>query len=663
MKIPSLLVLLLLRGVAAGQGQLTPTQVQLSLSARSVVTVQAPGSQHVFVREAEGPTYEGTPFTPRGGSPDIALRAVEVLLPPDCDVATLSVAHAWSNGGAVQTNQLGQYDVAPTGIARTFDLATNQETLTPPTGVQLDALGRNQQIYGQNAFWPARPVTILNVSHLRSLKVARLSFAPFQWNPVTRQLRAVQPLSVTLSWQRLPLLQRELRRMLADPVVIPSLDQRFINVHDLGPWYGYALNSTASTYDYVIITTANTVSNSGQLKNFVDHKQSQGHKVGVFTVEWIDDHYSGDERADRMRAFLKARYLSWGIRYVLLIGDPDPYDRYESPDLVGAVPMKMAWPRGDGWESKADGEACPTDHYYADLSGEWDVDGDGYAAAYDDDYTVEYYHVFAGGLDYVMAAKRYGFDMDAEVLVGRIGFSDLGAIDTVLAETIEYQQLDLATHPGIATRRKRVFLAMSNFSDASDNSYLGRALAIHQTHPAGLFNETFYEPGSAFAGEHALEDSALEDAWSALPAGLVVWTGHGSPTHAEIRHDDTNLMHAGFTSMLNDGTRTFVIQGSCQNAWPEEPGNLANALLESIAVGAFAGTRNSWYADNKTTFGDDTKIQDVVWRLAKGLVEKNSGGYALSLMRAAGVVDESIDLQNLITYNFYGDPSGLYKFE
>ncbi len=82
-----------------------------------------------------------------------------------------------------------------------------------------------------------------------------------------------------------------------------------------------------TTYNYVIITTKKIVAASKSLNSFVAHKQAQGYSVLVVT----EDQYGGDadwpaSRAQKIRQWLINNYLAHSIEYVLLIGDPTPYD-------------------------------------------------------------------------------------------------------------------------------------------------------------------------------------------------------------------------------------------------------------------------------------------------------------------------------------------------
>ncbi|PNX49654.1 MAG: hypothetical protein BV457_00955 [Thermoplasmata archaeon M9B1D] len=130
-------------------------------------------------------------------------------------------------------------------------------------------------------------------------------------------------------------------------------------------------------YDYVIITTNAIVENSEELDHFIYAKELQGHNIKVITENEFNS-LVGDppnETPEKIRKCLKNYYETYGIDYALLIGDPDPDDPKNPSDHIGDIPMKMTssqyWYYWDWFE--------PTDYYYADLYGNWDLDGDGFA--------------------------------------------------------------------------------------------------------------------------------------------------------------------------------------------------------------------------------------------------------------------------------------------
>ena len=137
-------------------------------------------------------------------------------------------------------------------------------------------------------------------------------------------------------------------------------------------------------YDYVIVTTNKILANSERLHNFVHLKELEGHSVKVIT----ETDFQGltgqppNERPEKIRQWLIDNYVTMGIKYVLLIGDPDPKNQFDSGDPVGDIPMKMFWPFYQEWG----GRDYPADYFYADLTGNWDLDGDsvyGESLAYD----------------------------------------------------------------------------------------------------------------------------------------------------------------------------------------------------------------------------------------------------------------------------------------
>ena len=93
-----------------------------------------------------------------------------------------------------------------------------------------------------------------------------------------------------------------------------------------------AAKAAATSYDYCIITTDYILANSTKLGDYVAHKQGQYYSVLVKTVEDIETEYTQelrpelfettDDRADRIKAFLKDNYATLGDQVGALIGNP-----------------------------------------------------------------------------------------------------------------------------------------------------------------------------------------------------------------------------------------------------------------------------------------------------------------------------------------------------
>jgi hypothetical protein len=634
----------------------TPTIAEISLQAEPFIVIQKEkGSairENVKDQGAHGQVHTGPT-----GSPEIGYRHVDILLPFDADMRTVDIDVI--NAEYVYAGNFT--DVSPVGMEATTDPDTGGAVTLVPEGIHLDNQGRDVNLYNKDGLYPELPIRVISNGVLRQYRYVRLAFYPYRWNPTTGVLLKTVNLDISLKWERVNYDVMEEMVRLSDPVnLADELSTRFYN-YDVGKGWYWLFNRLAS-YDYVIVLPRSVKTGSTVLADFISHKQSEGYNPVAISVESIDSYYGEPELADSIRAFLQDKYSVWGIKDVLLIGDPDPYDIYETSDTVGSVPMKMAWPRGDGWDSKKDGEPCPTDHYYGDLSDDWDLDGDGYAASFDDDYITATTYISTNGFNYVRTYKDYGIDMDMEVRVGRIPFDDISDIDNVLDRTISYESRNLAADP--APGRKRVYLAMSAFADDADYSYLGRQIHNDFIDPEGLNATTLYEPGSPFSHDIDLEKEALISEWTGQGAGMVIWAGHGSSRRAAIRYDGTDLMHRDDAPYLDHSPRSFVFQGSCKTAEAEVSNALAHEMLKNGVMVTIAGTRNSWYQHGQTDFGISYYIGDIGYWVAKSYSKGWRAGKAVKYMRSKiDFQDHKQALQNAITYNLYGDPSVRFKWK
>ncbi len=643
----------------------TPTHLTLHLSAERPRILAPPEADGVIIRESKHPAGERPLATiATAGKPDIARRVVNVLLPFDADLSTLSLA-----AGAVDPHPVPQpFSVRPVGRTAFYDEERMSVQTDEPEEGKLDAEGRDTTVYGRDMLWPEDVISVAGFGAHRQYRYVQLLFSPYQWNPATGELFELHGLTLTLTWERTTIDTATALDHLSDPVTDSMTATYFTNWREAHEWHELSFGFLREgVYDYVIVTTQDIEADSTELDDFIDHKESQGYSVASITVETIEYVYPETERADSIRAFLKDKYSAWGIEYVLLIGDPDPYNQYEgAADDVGSVPMKMAWPRGDGVVGTEDDGSpdygyCPTDHYYADLSGDWDVDGDGYAGS-SDDYTITMVDL-GGGLEAPM--PDYGYDFSMEVLVGRIPYDDITKIDTVLARVIRYQENADSPSSG----RSRAYVACSFLKSNTDGAYLGRQLHNDVLDPYGLTTHTFYQAASTFASTHVLQDTALIDEWQNRSAGLVLWYGHGGSTsssigYSEDGHDyhDGTIMDTASAPTLVKGPNPFMFQGSCSNARPEVSENLAHTMLYETAIATVAGTRKSWLGEAQTEFGDEELIGDLAYRYLSWVVKGTDAGYALKRMRADCVPENTKRKHNLMTYNLYGDPAGTYEY-
>jgi len=327
------------------------------------------------------------------GNPQLPAKAIQIALPPD--VINESVTISLTN--MIEQKIEGEYNIEPAKPIATHDAIIEGDG----------------EAYTKDEEYPNFCVKSNGMGQMREWKFINVIYVPISYNPITKELTEKKGL-LEISFSKvsgLSMLPSFLTSSTQGYGVLDDLAQeRFSNFSEAkSDWYmdtGFSVNNlfgTQQTHDYVIITTEAIKAGSAQLAAFKAFRESPdggGHSVLIITEA---DYGSlvgvpPNGKAEKIRKWLQDNYMAMGIEYVLLIGDPDP-DSPEYGDTVGDVPMKMSYPCL--WWYPPNKE-CPTDHYYADLTGDWDINGNGYFGDEQD------------------CAIPGGVDFAAEVYVGRI---------------------------------------------------------------------------------------------------------------------------------------------------------------------------------------------------------------------------------------------------
>ncbi len=234
-----------------------------------------------------------------------------------------------------------------TTIDSIYSTAAGNYTPFKPVVIYADTIvleEPNQEIYTTNANYPANPISITNPSNMRNWVFLGIELFPFQYNPVTGNLLKIDSIAYIINFE----VSRD---------SIPK--------------------DSTKVSGYCIITTQTIKESSEKLEEFRLSKERIGFDCLVVTVDSLDtcnftNLQAPGERPERIRRYLQENYIEKNIEYVLLIGNPDPDDQFHDNDYIGDVPMKMAYPeRLDSFY-----DITPTDYYYSDLTGNWDLDGD-----------------------------------------------------------------------------------------------------------------------------------------------------------------------------------------------------------------------------------------------------------------------------------------------
>jgi hypothetical protein len=578
-------------------------------------------------------TIEG--YRPMGvpGEPTLPRKNLNILVPPDIDWDSLKLTVVNSEKEVL----MGTYAIRPA---------------TPDMGSQEDQLwrkgkniinGKNMAVYGRDDLYPAEYVNLLPHSQMRKWKYTRVAYCPFQYNPVTEKLHLLKRVEVEINFQRSA--DRASPALLGDEVMDHLAPGLFYNYESGKNWYAPLQDDDRinQVNDYVIITTNDVAGGSSEMSNFIAHKKALGHSVLVVT-ETDFDPLTGqppNRRAEKIRQWLVNNYTTRGIEYVLLIGDPTPYE-----SGGGDIPMKMCWPRrGAGSEEQA-----PTDAFFADLTGNWDLDGDQYYGEWSD-------YSNPGGVDFAM-----------EVWVGRIPVygADYATLDNILLKIMDYEtQADTSW-------RQSLLLPMS-FSDSTyDGAPLAEQMMDDYLNVRTYSAHTLYQQGSGACSLDSLYPSdeelcggtVVRDRWAAGQFGIVGWWGHGSATSASVGCSgcwDGTLFNNGQTSALDDNHPSFTYQCSCTNAYPEHSNNLAYAILKEGGIGSVSASRVSWFniGVGYGHFDGSSTNSGIGYEYVDRLTQELSAGEALYAAKLAVVPDiwANTRLMNQYDFNLYGDPS------
>lgn len=427
-----------------------------------------------------------------------------------------------------------------------------------------------------------------------------------------------------------------------------------------------------------IVTTDRILNRSTMLSTYVRWREAGGYRVIVGTEQdWDFPVAEGrDHRAERIRAWLRQVRDTEGLGYVLLIGSPHP--RSGSVPMVNTHPLGMLMPYMPS-ELAESLDPVPTDHFFSDLEGDWDLNDNGRYGEYPYD------------------DGPRGVRWDADAMVGRIPVygDDAETLDMILSSIIDYE-----TDPNPGYRHRALipaaFIGFEGspapgggvYEETGDAAVAAMAAygAIAELDADAEIIRFFEETGiipSEVDHERPLTAMDVLDEWS-HGAGLVVVYAHGStqgdyrtawtadinedgiPNYEELLQDP--FLHSWDTPSLEGVGRAFTFHASCENGWPEDSNNLGYALLKRGAIATVSASRSAIGGENDfepaPELGEaDTMAYTFSHLLLEGLRIGEVVAYLRYGLPADGWGEEQgLDLNGYgwlgkFEFNLYGDPT------
>ncbi len=299
-------------GVTVGYSVNEFSMVPATINSRSMTNIELPGYWL--------PNDEGAPNLPGGG------RYIAI---PQGATPVLNIV-------MLRTEKYNNVDIAP---APRIPL----DTETGPLEFRI-----NQDIYNTNSFYPASPVKLSKLSHIRGVDVVMLGITPFQYNPVTKELIVYRDIEVEITFTggNGQFGEERLRSRFWDPI----LNDALLNYQSLPKIdYGKRAISQRSNdgWEYLIIVPdgADFMTFANQIKSW---RIKQGITTEIKTLTEI-----GGNNVSVIETYINNAYATWdpAPAAILLMAD---FGNNQTNNILAPI-----------WDSY-----CASDNIYGDVDGD-----------------------------------------------------------------------------------------------------------------------------------------------------------------------------------------------------------------------------------------------------------------------------------------------------
>lgn len=331
------------------------------------------------------------------GTPELPVHYLRFSVPCDATDFTVSVT------GETTTATRYTLPVYPTQPPIPSDRNTSEQLFVSP----------DSTVYSNNRYWPAVPVQVVDEgfldgdNHIVTVAVWPISYAPTDGeilfrNSVTvrldysvknagsenpSRLRAISRRATgrnNVRWGR-----EEAKRIVVNPAQVdgfaPATATRSASSHTV---------TTLPDFEYTVVTSRELAPAFDRL---IGWKRQKGYSAGVVCIEDIlacPDFQGGDlvsnidDDAGKLRAYLKYAYDSGSLRYALLAGDYTVL-----PIRYGTGRRSITIKDSQNQDSSIYVDwPIPSDLYFSDFNGNWNVDGDSSYGEFESSemYTMDY---------------------------------------------------------------------------------------------------------------------------------------------------------------------------------------------------------------------------------------------------------------------------------
>ncbi len=247
-------------------------------------------------------------------------------------------------------------------------------------------------VYSSDSPWPLNPIINTHTGTIGGIRIASCLIQPWTYIPSTGSLNIINEIEVTVTWEDGPNYN-----LTAEQVRVARSRVRVLEgtADQVSPWDSPPIQGGDA--QYLLICDSSYMDTMEPLASF---HEGRGYSVETAAVQEILSSSTGIDDAEKLRNFIKDRFLEHGTIFVLLAGDET------------LVPVRMVYTLCEDVMP----EYAPVDLYFADLDGTWDSNGDGEYGQPDD-----------------------SLDLYADVLLGRALFSTIDEAELFVQKNLTYQ--------------------------------------------------------------------------------------------------------------------------------------------------------------------------------------------------------------------------------
>ena len=315
-------------------------------------------------------------------------------------------------------------------------------------------------------------------------------------------------------------------------------------------------------YDMVVIAPSLF---KEELQPLIDHKNDIGVKTILKTTEEIYNEYTGFDKPEQIKYFIKDALDNWGIHYVLLCGGLNslikatPRDDKNQGSMDWYVPVRYTNVRSGG----IDDPGYISDLYYADI-----YDAEGNFSSWDKDRYGESDGIYGS---WQFGAQRDIIDLFPDLYIGRLACRNEKEVNTMVNKIVNYE-----TNPvDPSWFDKFVVVGGDTFDDvATTNFYEGE-----EENQKAIDYMSSFTPIKCWSSNKDTGGLIPEpnDVISSISdgCGFLFFAGHGSPEIWEThwaggpfnRADRTKAINwYHFLSLKNSEKLPITVVGSCHGS-------------------------------------------------------------------------------------------------